>query len=96
MDPQRLHPGRQLLADHRCSRSGPFAQVNPGDTVTVDFALVGGDDERTCSRTPTSRSSPPTSTTGCRRRRPRRGCTSRPAEQRVDIYWDDSPESVRG
>jgi len=74
---------------------GPFAQVNPGDTVAVDFALVGGDDETALLvnadfaqfaadidyRLP----APPPS--------PRLHVET--GERRIDFYWDDSPESAQ-
>jgi len=74
---------------------GPFAQVNPGDTVAVDFALVGGDDEAALLvnadfaqfaadidyRLP----APPPS--------PRLHVET--GERRIDFYWDDSPESAQ-
>jgi hypothetical protein len=74
---------------------GPFQQIDPGDSISVDFAFVGGGLEvadiqkhmKTAQRAydlhyivPV----PPPS--------PRMKMVAH--EQRVDFYWDDSPESA--
>ena len=73
---------------------GPFAEVDPGDSVSVDFAFVAGGDydelnanaafaqfaSNQSYRLPTPPPSPRVHVV--------------PGAQRVDIYWDDSPESV--
>jgi len=93
MDPQFCIPGGSC-SPITLSSVGPFPQVNNGDTVTVDFALVGGEDEADLLtnadfaqfaadidyRLPTA---PPS---------PRLHVAT--GEQRVDFYWDDSPESA--
>jgi len=71
---------------------GPFAQIDPGDSVGVDFAFVGGDDETALLRNADYAQfasdihyvlpQPPPS--------PRLHVEA--AEQRLDLYWDDSPE----
>src|SRR5262249_42472268 len=76
---------------------GPFTQINPGDSVSVDFALVGGeglDDpteiqeharfaQRAFDRGYKIPTPPPS---------PRFKVVSR--NQALDLYWDKSPESV--
>jgi hypothetical protein len=94
MDPRECTPGGSNCSPISVLSVGPFAQVNHGDSVAVDFALIGGDDEADLLtnadfaqfaadidyRLP----APPPS--------PRlRVATGR---QRVDLFWDDSPESV--
>jgi hypothetical protein len=93
MDPQGCAPGA-FCSPLTVLSVGPFAQVDPGDTVTVDFALVGGDDEEALLenadfaqfaadidyRLP----APPPS--------PRLHVAT--GERRVDLFWDDSPETV--
>jgi hypothetical protein len=73
---------------------GPFAQINPGDSVIVDFAIVGGaeiadiqDHARSAQkaydlgyRVPT----PPPS--------PLMKLVAR--DRAIDLYWENSPESV--
>ena len=73
---------------------GPFAQINPGDSVSVDFALVGGASEEAIERhgrfvqrafdrdykVPV----PPPS--------PAIRLVAR--DRALDIYWDNFPESV--
>ena len=71
---------------------GPFAQVNPGDTIQVDFVYLGGNtDAELDKRSHTAQRAydlnyivpvPPPS--------PRFKVVSR--ESAVDFYWDDSPE----
>ena len=71
---------------------GPFAQVNPGDSVEVDFVYLGGtDDANLIKRARTAQRAydlnyivpvPPPS--------PRFKAIVR--EGAVDYYWDDSPE----
>lgn len=91
MDPHTCVPGTACSPITVLS-VGPFAQVDPGDTVAVDFALVGGDDEADLLvnvdfaqfaadidyRLP----APPPS--------PRLHVET--GERRIDFYWDDSPE----
>jgi hypothetical protein len=93
MDPHDCIPGTACSPIMVLS-VGPFAQLNPGDTLTVDFALIGGADEEDLLenadfaqfaadidyRLPEAPPSP--------RLRVAAG------EQRVDLFWDDSPESV--
>jgi hypothetical protein len=72
---------------------GPFAQVNPGDTIQVDFVYFGGNnDAELDKRAHTAQRAydldylvpvPPPS--------PRFKVVSR--ESAVDFYWDDSPEA---
>jgi hypothetical protein len=71
---------------------GPFAQVNPGDTIQVDFVYLGGNtDADLDKRSHTAQRAydlnylvpvPPPS--------PRFKVVAR--ESAVDFYWDDSPE----
>jgi hypothetical protein len=76
---------------------GPFAQINPGDSVTVDFAIVGGaglEDPSEIQRHATFAQRaydrnyivpiPPPS--------PRFKVVAR--NDSLDFYWDDSPESA--
>lgn len=74
---------------------GPFAQIDPGDSISVDFAFVGGREIADIQkRSMTAQRAydlnyvvpvPPPS--------PRMKLVTR--HQGVDIYWDDSPEHVR-
>lgn len=71
---------------------GPFAQIDPGDSVSVDFAFVAGDDLDDLQtnadfaqfasdidyRLPQAPPSP--------------RLRAVPGARRVDLYWDDSPE----
>jgi hypothetical protein len=72
---------------------GPFTQINPGDSVTVDFAFVGGADvsaiqeharaiQRAYDRNYVVPVPPPS---------PRMRVVAR--DRTLDLYWDDSPES---
>ncbi len=73
---------------------GPFEQIDPGDSISVDFAFVGGAEiEDIQKRARLARRAydlnyvvpvPPPS--------PRLKLVAR--EQAVDLYWDDSPENV--
>jgi hypothetical protein len=95
MDPRDCRPGPTQCSPITVMSVGPFAQVNPGDTVTVDFALVGGNDEAALFRNADFAQfafdidyrlpSPPPS--------PRLHAAA--GANRVDFYWDDSPEHVR-
>jgi len=90
---------RQCQAGTQCSpimllSVGPFAQVNPGDTLTVDYAMVGGDDEAALRKNADFAQfaadigyelpAPPPS--------PRLHVAS--GFRRVDYFWDDSPETT--
>lgn len=94
-----LHDPHDCIPGTDCSpvmvlSVGPWAQVLPGDTVSVDFAFVGGDDEASleansdfaqfASDIGYQLPSPPPS--------PR--LLVETDSNRVDLYWDDSPESV--
>jgi hypothetical protein len=93
MDPTSCVPGGSC-SPISLSSVGPFPQVNFGDTVTVDFALVGGEDEADLLKNADFAQfaadidyrlpAPPPS--------PRLHVST--GRQRVDFYWDDSPESV--
>jgi len=93
MDPQTCIPGGSCSPITLLS-VGPFAQVNLGDTVTVDFALIGGDDQADLLKNADFAQfaadidyrlpAPPPS--------PRLHVAT--GEQRVDFFWDNSPESV--
>lgn len=95
MDPRDCRPGPTQCSPITVMSVGPFAQVNPGDTVTVDFALVGGDDEAALFRNADFAQfafdidyrlpSPPPS--------PRLHVAA--GANRVEFYWDDSPEQAR-
>jgi hypothetical protein len=71
---------------------GPFAQVDPGDSVTVDYAFVGGEDEadllanadfaQFASDIDYRLPAPPPS--------PR--LRVEPRANALDLYWDESPE----
>lgn len=75
---------------------GPFAQINPGDSIAVDFALVGGEGltdpteaqehsrfaQRAFDRNYVVPVPPPS---------PRFKIVAR--DQALDLYWDDSPEA---
>ena len=91
--PDRFKPGTgdpvELLS------VGPFAQIDPGDSISVDFAFVGGREVADIQkRSMTAQRAydlnyvvpvPPPS--------PRLKLVSR--HQGVDFYWDDSPERAR-
>ncbi|MBI5709052.1 MAG: hypothetical protein HZC42_01940 [Candidatus Eisenbacteria bacterium] len=73
--------------------AGPFAELDPGDSIMVDFAFVGGDDvadivtharfaQRAYDRDYIVPVPPPS---------PRFKVVAR--HQALDLYWDDSPES---
>lgn len=91
MDPHACVPGGSCSPIMVLS-VGPFAQVDPGDTVTVDVALVGGDDEADLLRNVDFAqfaadidyrlpAAPPS---------PRLHVAT--GQRRIDFYWDDSPE----
>jgi hypothetical protein len=71
---------------------GPFARIDPGDSVRVDFAILGGEDERAlaahadyaqfASDIDYALPQPPPS--------PRVHVEA--GDRRLDLYWDDSPE----
>ena len=71
---------------------GPFAEVDPGDSVRVDVAFIGGDDHpgllthadyaQFASDIDYRLPAPPPS--------PR--VLVEPGERRLDLWWDDSPE----
>lgn len=78
---------------------GPFAQIDPGDSISVDFAVVGGREAEPPNLVPVQENSrfaqraydrqykipvPPPS--------PRFKVVAR--NQGLDLYWDRSPESV--
>ncbi len=78
--------------------TGPFTQINPGDSISVDFALVGGPDLTPITFAPLQEHSrfaqrafdrgyvvpvPPPS--------PRLKVVARDAA--LDLFWDDSPEA---
>jgi hypothetical protein len=94
MDPRDCHAGAQQCSPITMLSVGPFAQIDPGDTVRVDFALVGGDDEAALNRNADFAQfasdidyelpAPPPS--------PRLHVAA--GANRVDFYWDDSPESA--
>jgi len=93
MDPRDCIPGGQSCSPIMVLGVGPWTQLDPGDSVQVDFAIVGGLDEQALLanadfaqfaadidyRLP----APPPS--------PRVHVET--ARNRVDVYWDDSPES---
>lgn len=93
MNPQDCVPGGQCSPIQVLS-VGPFAQVNPGDTVTVDFALIGGEDEEDLLRNADFAQfaadidyrlpAPPPS--------PRLHVAT--GARRIDFFWDDSPETT--
>ncbi|MBI3539491.1 MAG: hypothetical protein HY076_04380, partial [Candidatus Eisenbacteria bacterium] len=92
MDPRDCQPGAAQCSPIAMLSVGPFAQVDPGDTVTVDYALIGGDDETALFKNADFAQfasdinyrlpSPPPS--------PRLRVAA--GANRVDYYWDDSPE----
>lgn len=92
-DPTACVPGGQCSPIALLS-VGPFAQLDPGDSIVVDFALVGGDDEaqllanadfaQFASDIGYRLPSPPPS--------PR--VHLEPRAGAIDVYWDDSPELV--
>jgi len=77
--------------------AGPFAQINPGDSIVVDFALVGGEGtteaseaqehsrfaQRAFDRNYVIPVPPPS---------PQLKVVAR--DQALDLYWDNFPESV--
>lgn len=73
---------------------GPFAQVNPGDTVSVDCAFVGGEDEAALER----HADYVQFAAGIDYRLPAPPPSPRLLVQsganRVDLYWEDFPEGV--
>ena len=85
-------PGTQSCSPIMVLAVGPWAQLDPGDSIRVDFALVGGPDEaglldnadfaQFTSDIRYQLPSPPPS--------PRLHVET--GHQRVDLYWDDSPE----
>ena len=93
MDPRTCVPGAGCSPIMVLS-VGPFATIGPEDSVTVDFAFVGGDDEPALARyadyaqfaydigyrLPAAPPSP--------RLRVETG------ERHIDLYWDDSPEAA--
>lgn len=91
MDPRDCQPGGTCSPIMILS-VGPWPLLNPGDSVSVDFAYVGGDDEEQMLAAADFAQfaadigyklpAPPPS--------PRVHVET--AQQRVDIYWDDSPE----
>ena len=93
MNPHDCVPG-QTCSPIVLMSVGPFTQIDPGDTVTVDFAMVGGDDEAAllknvafaqfASDIDYKLPAPPPS--------PRLHVAA--GANRVDFFWDDSPESV--
>ncbi len=93
MDPGGCQPGGTCSPIMVLS-VGPFDQLDPGDSVQVDYAFVGGDDEQAllshadyaqfASDIGYRLPAPPPS--------PRLHVET--GEQRVDLYWDDSPEQV--
>lgn len=73
---------------------GPFAQIDPGDSIAVDFAIVGGTEipdiqeharfaQRAFDRNYIVPVPPPS---------PRMHVVAR--DNALDLYWDDSPEST--
>jgi hypothetical protein len=93
MDPRDCLPGGQSCSPIMLLSIGPWAQIDPGDSVTVDFAFVGGEEEadflanadfaQFAADIDYELPAPPPS--------PRVHVET--ARNRVDIYWDDSPES---
>ena len=95
MNPHDCVPGGQACSPITLLSVGPFAQIDPGDTVTVDFAFIGGGDEAGLIqnadfaqfaadigyRLPTA---PPS---------PRLHVAT--GNNRVELFWDDSPETAR-
>ena len=95
-------PGTQKCSPIMLLSVGPWAQLDPGDSIRVDFAFVGGldgsgqiaaseaalltnaDFVQLTSDIDYLLPSPPPS--------PRLHVEA--TDQRVDLYWDDSPESV--
>ncbi len=92
MDLSSCMPGANNCSPIMVLSVGPFAQVDPGDSVMVDFAFVGGDDEERllanadfaqfASDIGYTLPAPPPS--------PRLHVET--GGNRVDFYWDDSPE----
>lgn len=87
-------PGGQSCSPIMVLSVGPWAQVDPGDSVMVDFAFVGGAEEadlldhaefaQFAAEIDYELPAPPPS--------PRVHVET--GRNRVDVYWDDSPESV--
>ncbi len=87
-------PGTQSCSPIMVLSVGPWAQLDPGDSIRVDFAFVGGNDEQALlanadfaqftSDIDYRLPAPPPS--------PRLHVGS--GGGRVDLYWDDSPEGV--
>lgn len=92
MDPRDCMPGT-FCSPIMVLSVGPFAQVDPGDTVTVDFGMVGGEDEEDLLKNADFAQfaadidyklpAPPPS--------PRLHVAT--GHQRIDFFWDDSPET---
>jgi hypothetical protein len=93
MDPHTCVPG-SFCSPIMVLSVGPFSQVDPGDTVTVDFAMIGGDDEADLYKNADFAQfaadidyqlpSPPPS--------PRLHIAT--GLRRIDYFWDDSPETI--
>src|SRR5947199_7814499 len=93
-DPSGCVPGGNSSSPIMVLWVGPFDTIEPGDSVRVDFAFVGGESESLLTahagfaqfahdidyRLP----SPPPS--------PRLHVET--GDHRVDYYWDDSPETT--
>jgi hypothetical protein len=87
-------PGTQSCSPIMLLSVGPWAQLDPGDSIRVDFAFVGGMDEQALlanadfaqftSDIDYRLPAPPPS--------PRLHVET--GDGRVDLYWDDSPEQV--
>jgi hypothetical protein len=73
---------------------GPFAQVNPGDTVSVDYAFVAGDDEDALTRYADYAHFAASIDYRLPAPPPSPLLRVETGEGRVDFYWDDSPENV--
>jgi len=73
---------------------GPFAQVDPGDTVSFDCAFVGGEDEAALER----HADYAQFAAGIDYRLPAPPPSPRllvqPGANRIDVYWEDFPEGV--
>jgi hypothetical protein len=87
-------PGGQQCSPIMVLAVGPFAQIDPGDSVRVDFAFIGGETETAfnqhadyaqfASDVDYKLPAPPPS--------PR--LVVEPHASRLDVYWDESPEAV--